>query len=261
VERMREISKRRLFRYCAAILVVTMTPIFLLAQDDGAETPLGDVARNLRKKTPAQAVIDNDNLGTVMEQVQIHKLVGTAVQYSIDGGGKTFQISSPDASCRLSFSANSKALLSNQYTQMQLPPADLAKLAGPAIIDGSSLQVSMFNGTNWHVSEVAIALTLVTRSDVPDTSARSRNNHSLNKVIPAIVRASDQVSEKPAEKTADVTMLYRVRAAAAPATTTLFSTPLTVEVGPDQEWHWAIVEAKGYPPQRVAQANAATDSR
>jgi hypothetical protein len=255
VERILKISKRRLFRYCAAILVVAMTPIFLLAQDDGA-TPLGDVARNLRKKTPAQAVIDNDNLGTVMEQVQIHKLVGTAVQYSIDGGGKTFQISSPDATCRLSFSANSKALLSNQYTQMQRPPADLAKLAGPAIIDGSSLQVSMFNGTDWHVSEVAIALTLVTRSDVRDTSA-----HRLNKMVPAIVRASDQVSEKPAEKSADATTLYHVRAAAAPATTTLFSTPLSAEIGPDQEWHWAIVEAKGYPPQRVAQANATPDSR
>jgi hypothetical protein len=229
-----------------------MVPALLVAQDDGNETPLGDIARNLRKKTPAQAVIDNDNLSTVMEQVQIRKLAGSAVQYSIDSGGKTFQISSPDANCRLSFSANSKALLSSQYTQMQLPPGELAKLEGPATVDGSSLQVSVFNGTNWHVSEIAIAVTLVTQNETQDASA----GHGSGKLVAAAIKDSTQVAAKPA----DVTALYRVRGAAAPATTTLFRAPLDLEIGPNQEWHWAIVEAKGYPPQHM-QAGALTGSR
>jgi hypothetical protein len=227
----------------AVTALLVLAPALVAAQDDGNETPLGDIARNLRKKTPAQAVIDNDNLSTVMEQVQIRKLAGSAVQYSIDSGGKTFQISSPDANCRLSFSANSKALLSSQYTQMLLPPGELAKLEGPAIVDGSSLQASVFNGTNWHVSEIAIAVTLVTQTEAHDSSAA----HGSGKLVPAAIKDSEQVAAKPA----DITALYRVRGAAAPATTTLFRAPLDFEIGPNQEWHWAIVEAKGYPPQHV----------
>jgi len=233
-------------------MLVALASAFLTAQDDAAETPLGDIARNLRKKAPDQQVIDNDNLSAVMEQVQAHKLAASGVQYSIDSGGKTFQISSPDASCRLSFSANSKALLSTQYTQMQLPPSELAKLEGPASIDGSSLQVSIFNGTGWHVSEIAIAMTLVTRTEARDASGAS----GAGKLVPAVAKSPDQPPSNTAEKTADVTTLYRVRAASAPSTTTLFRTPLDSEIGPDQEWHWAIVEAKGYPPQRAAQAGS-----
>ena len=43
-------------------------------------------------------------------------------------------------------------------------------------------------------------------------------------------------------------MIYRMRAAAPPSATTVFSTPLRLELAPDEEWHWAIVQAKGYPP-------------
>ena len=246
------IPKLRLFLIFAIVALAAM-PVFLAAQEDGSETPLGDIARNLRKKSPAQPVINNDNLGTVMEQVQLHRLAANSVQYSIDAGGKSFQISSPDANCRLSFSANSKALLSSQYTQMQLPASELAKLEGPAVIDGTALQASVFNGTDWHVSEVAIALTLVSASESHDASAV----HASGKLVPAAIKDPARVAAKPA----DTTTLYRVRAAAAPSTTTLFRAPLDAEIGPDQEWHWAIVEAKGYPPQRVAQAIATPGSR
>ncbi len=240
------IPKIRLYSILAIISFLVLAPAFLTAQEDANETPLGDVARNLRKKNPAQAVIDNDNLNAVVEQVQIRKLAGTAVTYSIDSGGKSFQISSPDASCRLSFNANSKALLANQYTQMQLPAHELAKLAGPAVLDGQSLQVSVFNGTDWHVSEIAIALTLVTKSEGGDASVA----RGSGKLVAAAIK--DPVA--PAAKPPDTTALYRVRAAAAPATTTVFRAPLESEIGADQEWHWAIVEAKGYPPQRVVSA-------
>lgn len=253
------ISKLPLFRLFAAVIVMALVPGALAAQDDANanETPLGDVARNLRKKTSGQGVIDNDNLQTVMEQVAIRKLAGSALQYSIDSGGKTFQVSSPDGTCRLAFSANAKALLTSQYAQMQLPPSDLAKLEGPATIDGSSLQVSVFNGTDWHVSEVAIAVTLVTRADAHEGAAA----HGSGKLVPAVAKSAVQAPGKPAERPADVTTLYRVRAAAAPATTTLFRTPLDSMIGPDQEWHWAIVEAKGYPPERAVQAKAVSNSR
>jgi hypothetical protein len=252
VERALHIPKLRLFFIVAAVVLVWV-PVFLASQEDASETPLGDIARNLRKKNPAQPVIDNDNFSTVMEQVQLHRLAANSVQYSIDAGGKTFQISSPDANCRLSFSANSKALLSSQYTQMQLPASELAKLEGPAVIDGLSLQASVFNGTDWHVSEVAIALTLVSAGESDDASTV----HASGKLVPAAIKDPARVAAKPA----DTTTLYRVRAAAAPSTTTLFRAPLDAEIGPDQEWHWAIVEAKGYPPQRVAQAIATPGSR
>ncbi|HEY6767476.1 MAG TPA: hypothetical protein VI386_22180 [Candidatus Sulfotelmatobacter sp.] len=246
-----QIPNLRVLRILAILMVVASVSAVVAAQDDANATPLGDVARNLRKKVPAQQVIDNDNLSTVVEQVQIHRLVGSAVQYSIDGGGKTFQISSPDANCRLSFNANSKALLSNQYTQMQLPAHELAKLEGPAVMDGSSLQVAVFNGTNWHVSEVAIAVTVVKRDETKDGSAAKVSE----RLVPAAEKSSEQ-GTGAAEKTADLTMLYRVRAAAAPSAITVFRTAMENEISPGQEWHWAIVEAKGYPPQSEARASA-----
>ncbi len=48
-------------------IFVLAAPSLSYAQDDASETPLGDIARNLRKKNvapeaPTQAVIDNDNL-------------------------------------------------------------------------------------------------------------------------------------------------------------------------------------------------------
>jgi hypothetical protein len=58
-----------------------------------------------------------------------------------------------------------------------------------------------------------------------------------------------QESEVRPEKNPDTTILYRMRAAAPPFATTVFSAPLNAPLAPDQEWHWAIVQAKGYPPQ------------
>jgi len=39
-----------------------------------------------------------------------------------------------------------------------------------------------------------------------------------------------------------------VKGSAAPAATALFRTQLNFALFPDQEWHWAIVRAKGVPP-------------
>jgi hypothetical protein len=54
------------------------------------------------------------------------------------------------------------------------------------------------------------------------------------------------------EKRPDVTMIYRMRAPSPPSETAVFSAPLKMELAADEEWHWAIVQARGYPPQSYA---------
>jgi hypothetical protein len=219
----------------AALAVVL--PNFAIAQDDPNDTPLGDVARNFRKKTPpSQEVIDNDNFSQVMDQAGSRHSPGSSLKFLMAGEGKGFQVSAPDVTCSLSFSANTKSLLSSQYAQMELPPTDVARLEGPATIEGDALTVSVFNNTDWHVSEVAVALTIVKKNE-PE-AAPSAGLASENEVRP--------------EKKRDVTMIYRMRAAAPPSTTTVFSAPLNLELAPGDEWHWALVQAKGYPPQGYA---------
>jgi hypothetical protein len=263
-----------------------MMPAVLVAQElDDSDAPLGDVARNLRKQVPPsqQEIIDNDNLSKVMDDVDSHRASRNSLMYSIDGPRKAFQVSSPDVTCSLSFSANVKSLLASSYVQMDLPADQLLKLSGPATIHGDSLDVSVFNGTEWHVSEVAVALTVVRRSDFPEVSLRDQplreqagrdrsGNDGLAKLIPATaveplqepgnrpdLRNDDRVGKRP-----DTAVLYHMRAAAPPFGVTVFATPLNVEIAPGQEWHWAIVQAKGYPPQRnvpeQTEAGAATSS-
>ena len=118
------------------------------AQDDPNDVPLGDVARNLRKKNPpAKPVIDDDNLSQVMERADDGQRAG--FRYLMAGEIKGFQVSAPDVTCSLSFTANVTSLLTGQYSQMDLPSDDMAKLQGKATIEGDSLTVPIFNGTNW----------------------------------------------------------------------------------------------------------------
>jgi hypothetical protein len=218
-------------RWLLVLLTVFLFAPLLRAQDDPNEVPLGDVARNLRKQNaqPAPQVIDDDNLPKVMEQAESRRNSGQALKYVMNGQEKGFHISAPDATCSLAFTANAKSLLSNQYAQMDLPPNELAKLAGPAVIEGDALTVNVFNGTNWHLSEVDIALTIVAKGE-----------------------SSGQFQEVRPEKKPDQTMIYRIRAAGSPWERTVFSAPLNLELASDADWHWAIVQAKGYPPQDTA---------
>jgi hypothetical protein len=229
--------------------VAGLWPISAGAQDDPNEAPLGDVARSLRKKTPAsQDVIDNDNLPQVMDQVQSNRGSGSALKILMAGESKSFQVSAPDVTCSLSFSANTKALLTSQYAQMDLPPHDVVKLEGPATIEGDALTVSVFNGTDWHVSEVAVAFTIVKKKQPADRSV----GFGSEKLPPAVAGSLAAESEVRPEKRPDVTVIYRMRSAAPPFATTVFSAPLNLEIAPSDEWHWAIVQAKGYPPQTYA---------
>lgn len=221
-------------------------PVSMLAQDDPNQTPLGDLARTLRKKTPpSQDVIDNDNLSQVMDQVESNRGTGSALKILMAGDSKGFQVSAPDVTCSLSFTANTKSLLSSQYAQMDLPQRDVVKLEGPATIEGDALTVSVFNGTDWHVSEVAVALTIVKKRAPTDWSIAPGSE----KPAATVGGNLGQESEVRPEKKPDVTVIYRMRAAAAPFATTVFSAPLNLELATGDEWHWAIVQAKGYPPQ------------
>jgi len=244
-------------------LLAALVPVRLVAQDDPNadpnDKPLGDVARNLRKKTPpSQKVIDDDNLSTVMEQAESRRGQGSALKFLMAGEEKGFHVSAPDVTCSLAFTANVKSLLSSQYAQMELPPSEVLKLEGPATIAGNVLIVAVLNRTDWHVSEVTVALTVVKKSEADDASSIETLPYAAARLLPAIAVTSPQALEDGSERNPDVTRVYRMRAAAPPSATTVFSAPLNWELGPDQEWHWAIVQARGYPPQSYAQSYAGT---
>ncbi len=219
------------------MLLAALIPVRLAAQDDPNgdpnDTPLGDVARTLRKKTPSsQSVIDDDNLTKVMEQAESRHSPGSALRFLMAGDRRGFQVSAPDVTCSLAFTANVKSLLSNQYAQMEVPADELSKLEGPATIEGDALIVALYNRTDWHVSEIAVALTVIKK----------------NVVLGGMAIGDAEIGVRP-EKKPDVTVIYRMRAAAPPWETTVFNTTLKTQLAADEEWHWAIVQARGYPPQ------------
>jgi hypothetical protein len=220
----------------SVILLGVLIPLRGMAQSDGAEPSLGDLARSLRKGKPVaeHAVIDNDNLHQVMDEVQNRKLNGSLL-FSLDGIAKKFQVSSPDVTCDLSFSASATSLLSDAYAPQDLPEGELAKLDGPASISGDTLQIAVHNGTSWSVKEITVGLTIL-RSSEARGSAR-------------LIPAAETTNLLP-EKHSDVTVLYRLKGSAPPSTTTVFHETLGTALNRDQDWHWAIVQAKGVPPQQ-----------
>jgi hypothetical protein len=227
---------------------------------DSNDVPLGDVARSLRKKTsPSQDVIDDDNLTKVMEQAESRHALGSSLTFLMAGENKEFQVAAPDATCSLSFSANAKTLLSNAYAQMELPPGEVRKLEGPATIEGDALIVALQNRTDWHVSEVAVALTVVKKAEAHELSLSNDAPYNGGAtLLPSVAGNVPQESEIRPEKKPDVTVIYRMRAAAPPLATTVFSAPLNLDLAPGEEWHWAIVQARGYPPQSYAGSAAQT---
>src|SRR5579885_2268586 len=119
---------------------------------------LGAYARQLRKtsKEPAApVVIDNDNLSKIMDEVEEHRLNGKPM-LTLDSAENNFRLSSPDGTCSLSFNANMTSLLTTPYVAEEMPQDELAKLEGPASIDGDRLQITMFNGTDWNVKEITV---------------------------------------------------------------------------------------------------------
>jgi hypothetical protein len=221
------------------------------AQSEDQPVPLGDVARSMRKKkeqaqqpkpeappAPVRTVIDNDNFSQVLDQAEALHITHGNFLYSFDSAARTFQVSSPDVTCSLSFNSHAASLLSRPFVQMDLPEEELRKLGGPAAISDDSLQVSVFNGTQWQVEEITVGLTIVQRTNP------AAGYYGTGRLRPA---ASE--TTLVAEKQPDVTTLYHLKATALPSATTVFKAPLNSALAPDQEWHWAIVQARGVPPK------------
>src|ERR1700758_3518985 len=96
------------------VLLASLGMIRATAQDDPEQMPLGDVARNLRKKAPpAKPVIDDDNLPQVMQQVDSHDDAASRFRFLMSRDNQGFQVSAPDVTCSLAFTANVKSLLSS----------------------------------------------------------------------------------------------------------------------------------------------------
>jgi hypothetical protein len=235
---------------------VLIVPLAASAQDDVPS--LGDLARNLRKNKaqqqpqqqpdPARTVIDNDNLAQVMEDAeQARPVKQDKTVFSIDPSGNTLKLSSPDVTCSLSFNARASALLIKPVLIEDLPLSELLKLDGPGSIQDESLQLEVFNGTDWDLREITIGLTLERKpGESAEVAARAR-------VIPA-AQGNAPVT---VERRSDVTLLYHLKATAKPFSTTAFHQNIGITPGPDEDWRWSIVEAKGIRP---AQAQSAPDS-
>jgi hypothetical protein len=237
----------RLFTPYRLLLLLIAAGMFLPANasaQDEADAPLGDVARSFRKKPVASdAVIDNDNLSKVVDDAETLRASGSTPVFSLDPGGKNLRVSSPDVTCSLSFTGKNSPLLSDPLLD-DLPRPELAKLDGPATLDGDSLQISLHNGTAWQLREIVIGLTIVRYSDV------ATSTYGQVRIVPAAATGLSQQASDSSQKQPDVTLLLHVKGSAAPLSTAIFRTSLNFALFPDQEWHWAIVRAKGVAPQQ-----------
>jgi hypothetical protein len=225
----------------AIALLALALPYAVLAQSDDTSAPLGDIARALRNRKapepPQKVVIDNDNLGKVMEQGETDHLK-SKINFSLSGSTHESRISSPDVTCSLSFNAQSGEPVSDATIAQDLPHADLIKLDGPAVLNGDALDLTVYNGTGWNLREITVGLTIVRRDD--NTAAY----YGSARLLPASAAAPSST-----ERHADMTVLYHVKGSAAPFSTAVFHQSLGAALGADQDWHWAIVQAQGLPPK------------
>jgi hypothetical protein len=224
------------------VLGGVLWPSAAAAQND--EMPLGDLARTVRKNKPVQPerpVIDNENLAQAMEEVKRHKSSGDKFVLSIDPAGKSIRAQSPDVTCNLSFNARAGALLIKPVLVEDLPLDELLKLDGPASIQDESLQLEVFNGTEWELREITVGVTLERKAGASaEMAAQAR-----------VVPAAQREAAVTVEKRSDVTLLYHLKATAKAFSTTTFKENIGITPGPDEDWRWSIVEAKGVRPQEV----------
>jgi hypothetical protein len=236
------------------VLCVLLIPSAGWAQDDAPS--LGDLARNLRneknnnnKDSALQpqplTVIDNDNLTQAMEDAKNARPVNNfKTVLSIDPSGNTLKVSSPDVTCSLSFNARSSALIKSAPIEA-LPLSELVKIDGPGSIQDESLQLEVFNGTDWDIKEITVGLTLERKpGENAEIAASAR-------VIPA----AEGLTPVAVERRSDVTLLYHLKADSKPFSTTAFHENIGITPGPDEDWRWSIVEAKG-----IRSAQSASDS-
>jgi hypothetical protein len=231
-------------RWPILIILLSLTLPVCFAADD-TDTPLGDIARAFRhdkdKKSPEHTIIDNENLDQLMNELQTQKFNSNSLLFSFDGSGKTFKVSAPDVTCNLSFNAKATSLISDPFMPRDLPNSELVKLDGPAVIHDNTLEVSVFNGSGWNIKELTVGITTLR------TPVRKQYG-------PQLLQPAAETVVESSEKRSDQTVLYHLKGTATPQSTTIFTAKLTEEPSPDQEWHWAIVAAKGVlaePPASI----------
>jgi hypothetical protein len=243
--------RSKLLLALAMALFEVLLPFCLAAQSNENNVSLGELARELRKDRPlpAHTVIDNDNLSQVLDAIETQRL-GPGLLFSFNSLDKIFQVSSsPDVTCNLSFNANANSLLGSSHLPQDLPARELAKLDGPASINGDMLQLTVYNGTAWDLKEITVGLTILRKSPIDSAPEAARLLPAVAGMSAGTPSAPPPTSGAPAEKRPDLTVLYHMKGSAAPFTTTVFHEALGTMISPDQDWHWAIVGAKGLPHQ------------
>lgn len=212
------------------------------AQSNAQGPSLGDVARALRAQKKAELpVITNDNfshLPQLLRETEQRALAAGLVPAPLP-----VSPSQPEITCSLAFSAQAAAQTPAASTPQDLPASALAKLDGPAVISGDNLQLSIYNGSNWDVREITVGLTIVRHSAQSAAVANA----------PRLLPASAGTGPEPVLKKPDQTVLYHLKGSAAPLSTTAFKQVLDLNLGPNDEWHWAILQARGVPPAAPAQ--------
>jgi hypothetical protein len=227
-----------LFGVLLLFVLALVWPWAAAAQSD--DPSLGELARTLRKSKTSQdrPVIDNDNLTQAMEDVKKFKPANRMV-FSVDPSGRGFKVSSPDVTCSLSFNAKAASLLIKPVLVEDVPVGELLKLDGPASIQDDNLQLEVFNGTDWELREITVGLTLERKpGESAEMAAGARVIPAAEGLVPVAV-----------EKHSDVTVLYHLKAIAKPYSTAVFHENIGITPGPDRDWRWSIVEAKGIRPQ------------
>jgi hypothetical protein len=235
-------------------LMVLALAATAIAQDE--EQSLGDVARNLRREKaqqqasapappPTRTVVDNDNLPQVMEDAnKLKPIAPDKTVISLSSSGNMMTVSSPDVTCSMSFNSRGSSLIVKPVLVENLPLDELVKLDGPASIHEDNLQVDVFNGTDWALREITVALTLERRpGEDAEMAARAR-----------ILPAADGGVAPMVERHSDVTLLFHLKTETKPFERASLREYVGVTPGADEDWRWSIVEAKGIRPEgsRVA---------
>jgi hypothetical protein len=229
-------------------------PGALLAQED--EQSLGDLARNLRRDKaqqqasapappPVRTVVDNDNLAQVMEDAaRLKPAAPDKTVLSLNSSGNMLKVSSPDVTCSMSFNARAGSLIVKPVLVEDLPPDELVKLDGPASIHDDNLQLEIFNGTDWSLREVTVGLTMERR---PGEDAETA---ALARVLPVVDGGTQSLgAQAVVERHSDVTLLFHLKTETKPFDRAALREYVGVTLGPEEEWRWSIVEAKGIRPE------------
>ena len=224
------------------IVVASLWSPAILAQSGTEERSLGDLARALRKGRKAPLpVITNENFSQMPRLIRETEQRAQATIPADPPQQVEVKPQEPAATCSLAFSANGLAPQNTPVplATLDLPENELAKLDGPAVIAGDTLQVSVYNGTKWELREITVGLTIVKRDN------RAAAQFGTAQLLPASAGAGPV----PMLKKPDITLLYHMKGSAAPFSTTAFKEALGLNLGSNDEWHWAILQARGIPPK------------